>query len=124
MRSTQKKKISRPHLTVARVRRLVFPVLQKYPIRKAALFGSVVSGEMTPSSDVDMLIQLDPKSKIGLFEFVGIKRALEEKVGRTVDLATFNSLHPLLKRRILDSKKIIYEKRPFGISSRHSSSNR
>ena len=78
---------------------------------------------MTPSSDIDMLIQLDPKSNIGLFEFVGIKHALEERVGRIVDLATFDSLHPFLKKRILDSKKIIYEKRPYSISSRHSPGN-
>jgi uncharacterized protein len=36
----------------------------------AALFGSVVRGEAKPSSDIDLLIELDPEAPIGVFEYV------------------------------------------------------
>ena len=38
--------------------------------RHAALFGSVVRGEARPSSDIDLLIELDPEAPIGVFEYV------------------------------------------------------
>jgi predicted nucleotidyltransferase len=46
------------------------PELRHRGIRHAALFGSVVRGEARPSSDIDLLIELDPSAPIGVFEYV------------------------------------------------------
>jgi uncharacterized protein len=46
------------------------PELRHRGIRHAALFGSVVRGEARPSSDIDLLIELDPEAPIGVFEYV------------------------------------------------------
>ena len=46
------------------------PELRHRGIHHAALFGSVVRGKAKPSSDIDLLIDLDPEAPIGVFEYV------------------------------------------------------
>jgi len=66
-------------------------ILGRYPVRKAAFFGSVLSGRMGQSSDIDMLVEFDPGTP-GL-DFFGLKTDLEEGFERPVDLMTFNALN-------------------------------
>jgi uncharacterized protein len=79
----------------------IVKVLKKYGIKKAGIFGSYARGEQKKKSDVDILVR--PKKGMGL-EFVGIKLELEEKLGKKVDLVTYRSLHPYLKKSILSSE--------------------
>ena len=51
------------------------------------VFGSVARGEDRPDGDLDLLVTLDPDAGLGLFEYAGIRRYLEEITGRRVDLA-------------------------------------
>jgi len=78
---------------------LILPLLKKHGVLKASLFGSIVRGEMTKDSDIDILVELqDDKT---LLDLVGLQNALIEKLERKVDVITFNSIHPLLKEQIL-----------------------
>lgn len=85
------------------------PILQKYHVKKASLFGSYARGEETVDSDVDILI--DPADKMTLFDLAGIKLDLEKILEKPVDVITYNSIHPLLRKYILPDQKIFYEKR-------------
>lgn len=87
----------------------IIPVIKSQGIVKAALFGSVVRGEAKKNSDVDLLVELE-KGK-SLLDLISLQFALEDKLGRKVDVITYNSLHPLLKDSILKEQKVIYEKR-------------
>jgi len=87
----------------------IIPILKSQGVLKAALFGSVVRGEAKKRSDVDLLVSL--KKDKTLLDFVGLKLELEEKLGRKVDIVEYAAIHPLLKERILDEQKIIYEER-------------
>ena len=80
----------------------------KYAIRAAWLFGSAARGEMTDTSDVDVLIDLDPEAHLGL-KFFALQEYMEEALGRSVDLGTPRSLHPLLREEILHSATLVYE---------------
>ncbi len=75
--------------------------LRRRSVRRVAVFGSVVRGEATESSDIDILVEFEPDAPVGLFEFVRLRRYLSELLGREVDLATPASLHPALKDEIL-----------------------
>lgn len=55
-------------------------------ILHAAIFGSVARGEAESDSDVDILVDLDPAARIGLFKFVGLQQMLTELIERKVDL--------------------------------------
>jgi len=83
-------------------KKLILPVLKKYGVIKASLFGSIVRGEMTKDSDIDILVEFqDDKT---LLDLVGLQNALIEKLKRNVDVITYNSIHPLLKEQILNEQ--------------------
>ena len=46
---------------------------------------------------------MEPPKNMG-FGFVGIQFELEDNLKKKVDLITYNSIHPLLKKRILDEE--------------------
>jgi predicted nucleotidyltransferase len=76
-------------------------LLQRFGVRELRLFGSAVRGEAAEASDIDLLVEYDQRVAVGLFEFVRLQRALSELLGRPVDLATPEALHPALRERIL-----------------------
>lgn len=88
-------------LTISEIKRKAIPLLKKNGIVKAGIFGSYARGEAKGKSDVDMLIQ--PPKGMGL-GFIGIKLELEKKLGRKVDLLTYNSINPYLKKYILSDE--------------------
>jgi len=62
--------------------------LERWGVRRAALFGSVARGEAQRGSDVDLLVELDPEAHIGLVRFVELKHRLAELLGYEVDLVS------------------------------------
>ncbi|KKP65768.1 MAG: polymerase beta domain protein region protein [Candidatus Roizmanbacteria bacterium GW2011_GWA2_35_19] len=85
----------------------IIEILQSYQVKKAAFFGSYARGDYNNQSDVDILIEL-PKG-MTLFGLVDLKIDLEKKLNKDVDLVTYRSIHPLLRERILNEQKVIYE---------------
>ncbi len=55
-------------------------------VSRLSLFGSVARGEAGADSDVDLVAELDPEARIGLFRLVALEQRLSELLGRTVDL--------------------------------------
>ena len=76
-------------------------VLQQFAVRELRLFGSTLRGEAGDTSDIDLLVDYDPAARVGLFAFVRLQRRLSELLGRRVDLATPDALHPALREDIL-----------------------
>ncbi len=70
--------------------------LRRAGICHISLFGSVARGEDDEQSDVDLVTELDPEARIGLFALGGLERRLEELVGRKVDLLP----EPVEKQRL------------------------
>ncbi len=91
------------------IKKQIVPILKHHGVTKAALFGSVARGEVKKNSDIDILVKL--KKGKSLFDFVGLKIELEERLGKKVDLVTYRAIKPRLKDIILKDEKIIYEKR-------------
>jgi hypothetical protein len=87
-------------MTINEIKRKVLPVLRKYDLKKAGIFGSIARGELREDSDVDILVEIG-RDDISLLDFVGIKLELEDALGRKVDLVEYDTLKPLLRERIL-----------------------
>ncbi|MGP3668261.1 MAG: nucleotidyltransferase family protein [Candidatus Bathyarchaeota archaeon] len=62
-------------------------------------------GEERKDSDIDILVEFEGEKS--LLDLAGLKIDLEEALGRKVDVLTYNSLHPLLRDRILQEQKAI-----------------
>lgn len=81
------------------------PTLKKNGVIKAGIFGSYVTGKARKESDIDLLVEFSGKKS--LLDLAGLKIELENKLKKKVDILTYNSLHPLLKERILQEEKRI-----------------
>ena len=87
------------------IKEKILNALKQNDVKRAALFGSVVRGELSDESDIDVLVEF--KGRKSLLDLVGLKLELEEMLKRKVDILTYNSLHPLLKDRILREQEVI-----------------
>jgi uncharacterized protein len=74
--------------------------LRRRGVRHAALFGSFVRGGGKRTSDIDILIELDPQAPVGLFEYVGITQYLADLFPVRVDVANRSSLKPLVRPNV------------------------
>ncbi len=89
-----------------RIAKIAIPLLKKYGVARAGIFGSYARGEETKKSDVDMLVEF--KGRKSLLDLVGLELELKKVLKRKVDLITYNSIYPPLKDRILgDEVKIL-----------------
>ena len=85
-------------------------VPHKNAIKSIALFGSYINGQPTENSDIDILIDLLPESKVGFFELYDIQEALETHLGKTVDLLTPQALSPYIRPQVMEEAETIYER--------------
>jgi predicted nucleotidyltransferase len=67
---------------------------------RLALFGSVLRGQATAASDVDLLVQFAPGAK-SYARYLALAELLEERLGRRVELVTTEALSPFVGPRIL-----------------------
>lgn len=79
----------------------IIKILKNNKIKKAGIFGSYAKGKNKKSSDIDIIIEPEKNTGFGFFK---IQAQLEEKLGKKIDLITYNSIHPLLKERILNEE--------------------
>ena len=75
-------------------------IAARHGIRSIALFGSAARNEAGPDSDIDIVIDLEPTSTIGLFEHVGVADELSRLFGRRVDLVTWKALRPRMRATV------------------------
>ena len=85
------------------------PILKKYEVKRASIFGSFARGEENKNSDIDLLVEL---GKIGGLMAMGrLKTDLEKILKRKVDLLTYRSVNHLLAPNIKKDEIKIYAKR-------------
>ena len=86
---------------------------QRNRIRRMALFGSVLRGDFTSESDVDVLVDFEPETHIGYIGLAGLEIELNKMLGRNVDLHTLEgverSRNGLLQKEILGTAETVYE---------------
>ncbi|MGH7747905.1 MAG: nucleotidyltransferase family protein [Candidatus Dormibacteria bacterium] len=69
-------------------------------VRHVAIFGSVARADAIVSSDIDVLVELDP-AHVSLFDLMGIELRLMDIFGRRVDVVSKGGLRPGLDDSIL-----------------------
>lgn len=66
--------------------------LRRRGILHAGVFGSVARGEDTPSSDVDILVEIDYASSFSTMDLMEIEEQLASLFGRRVDVVSAGGL--------------------------------
>lgn len=86
-------------LTVDEIREKVAAPMAQRGVVSAGIFGSTARGEAMADSDVDFLVEFEHGRT--LIDLAGLRLDLAEMLGRNVDVATPQSLHPEIRDRIL-----------------------
>jgi uncharacterized protein len=77
----------------------------QYHIKRFGLFGSVIRGEQSPESDIDILVEFDNPPSI--FGFLELEEKLEEALHAPVDLVDIQGIKPLLRSQILSEVQYV-----------------
>ncbi|MBW1752293.1 MAG: nucleotidyltransferase family protein [Deltaproteobacteria bacterium] len=78
-------------------------------VRRLSLFGSVLREDFGPDSDVDVLVEFEPGTRIGLIRLSGLEIELGNIVGRKVDLNTPGFLSKYYRDQILTEADVQYD---------------
>jgi uncharacterized protein len=85
---------------------------QRWQITELALFGSVLSDDFHPDSDIDVLVRFAPQAGWSLFDLARMENELGELFGRTVDLVEREGIEKsenyIRRKSILRSLEVVY----------------
>jgi predicted nucleotidyltransferase len=73
--------------------------LKKLGVEHLFMFGSVARDDAKDDSDIDLFFD-HQKGRLGLYELMDVKERAQEILGRSTDIMTRASLHPVLRERI------------------------
>jgi hypothetical protein len=82
-------------------RKLILPVLKRYLIKRAAIFGSFAKGTANANSDVDLLIE--PEKGFTMFKMLELEEEIAGIVKRKVDVVEYGALKPSIQKEVLSS---------------------
>ena len=98
------------HVEIDRERIVVF--CERYGISRLAFFGSVLTNDFRPDSDVDVLVSFADDARWSLFDLVNMQEELEDILGSKVDLIEREVIEKsdnyIRRRQILQSEEIVY----------------
>ena len=92
----------------------MLPVFKRYPVKRAALFGSYVRGVNTDKSDIDIVADLGINDVYNTIDYIYVLwDDLENTLGINVDLITLDGLYfrPEYKttKNIINNMRWFYE---------------
>lgn len=82
---------------------------KRHHVRKLALFGSAISDDFGPDSDVDILVEFE-EGHIPGFAFFGMEEELSSLIGRKVDLNTPKFLSRYFREKVVEEAEVQYVK--------------
>lgn len=94
-------------LSIQIIKERLEPIFEKYPIRKAWLFGSYARGEATEKSDVDIRIEGDIKD---LFMLGGIYSDIKDALGMEFDLLSQLPDSEAFRANLKKDEVLLYER--------------
>ena len=88
---------------------------RRWKVTELALFGSVLRGDFSPDSDVDVLVSFAPDARWSLLDLVRMQDDLKAVLDREVDLvervAVERSENYIRRKSILSNLEVIYAAR-------------
>jgi predicted nucleotidyltransferase len=102
--------MTRASLPIPIARDELVAVCQKFGVAKLSLFGSSLREDFDPTrSDVDLLVEFAPETRIGLFKLLEMEQSLSVMFGRKVDLTTLGSLSESFLSEVQATSQVLYD---------------
>jgi uncharacterized protein len=84
-------------------------ICRSFHVRRLAVFGSAVRGELRPDSDIDVLIEFAPDQRPGMVGMHQLEQDLSGLFGnRRIDLVNPKYLNPRIRDRVLGEAEVQY----------------
>ncbi len=99
------------HTLIHKHRAQIARICQRHGVRRLEVFGSAARADDfdTKRSDADFLVEFNESESPTLDDFFALREALEEVLGRQVDLVMAGSIsNPYLQQTIDQSREAIY----------------
>ena len=95
-----------------RIKPAIEHICQTLPVRRLGLYGSVVTKQFSPDSDVDVLVVFDANEDIDLFDiYFELKEQLEKVFERHVDLVVDKPFrNSVFRKSVEKTRTVIYER--------------
>jgi predicted nucleotidyltransferase len=85
---------------------------KRWNVSEFAVFGSALTADFRPDSDVDVLVSFAPQAHVTLFDMVHMQDELKAIFGREVDLISKRGVETsrnyLRRKNILESAQVIH----------------
>ncbi len=93
-------------MDLKQIEKKIEPIMRKYDVKSAGIFGSYARGEANKDSDLDVLINYN--EPLSLLELVGLEQELSAALGIKVDVVTERFLHPYIAPSVKRDLKLVY----------------
>ncbi|MCF6261125.1 MAG: nucleotidyltransferase family protein [Gammaproteobacteria bacterium] len=93
----------KPSIALQQHREAIKQIVERHHARNVRVFGSVLYGEDTNDSDLDLLI--DPTPETTLFDIGAIRHELLQLLGVQVDVLTPRALPDSFRKSVLQEAK-------------------
>jgi predicted nucleotidyltransferase len=91
---------------IENIKQKIIPILKQHDVTKASIFGSFVHGKQRNDSDLDLLVEFNGDKS--LFDLIDLKLNIEDTIGRSADVLTFESLNPAIREIVLKEQVIVF----------------
>ena len=81
----------------------ILAITDKYGVTNVRVFGSVVRGEATKNSDLDLLATYP--EKLSLMDLVGMEYEIQDEIGMPVEVISDEAINKFMKERIMSDAK-------------------
>jgi uncharacterized protein len=71
------------------------------------VFGSILTDSFGPQSDIDLLVETDPRNPPGLLALGGLQMDLTEILGRTVHMTLLGGVPPAQRASVLSTARLV-----------------
>lgn len=94
-------------MDIEEIKKAAVPILLRYGVARAYLFGSYARGEQTEGSDVDFLVEYAPGARKSLFSHVRLVNELKDALKADVDVVTEAALRPEMREEVFRERRAI-----------------
>jgi uncharacterized protein len=83
-------------------------ICHRYGVQRLSVFGSILGDDFNDHSDVDMLVEFAPQTRIGLIAMASMEQDLSDAIGRQVDLRTPNELSRYFRDEVVSRARLLH----------------